>query len=361
MNGSDLVAVILAGGAGTRFWPLSTEGRPKQFLRLLDDKSLLRASFERIAGIVDSQRILVMTNREFVKLVQKELPEVPESNILGEPCRRDTAAAVCLAALVGKKRWGNPVMAVLTADHLIWPLEDFHRVLLSASQMARQTGALYTLGISPSHPATGYGYLELGEMLLEHDGVRHFQVRRFMEKPDLETATEFVSSGRFMWNSGMFIWTVEAVIQEMRLHLPSHLEELSRAVEKLEEPGWEKTLQKAFDALESISVDYGVMEKASNVRCAVGSFRWSDVGGWSAMVEFLPKDSEGNAFRGKLFGEDSEGNLVFCENEQETVALLGVHGLIVVRAGEKTLVARMDKAEQLKTLVNKFKEKLDPR
>lgn len=359
MSGLNLVAVILAGGAGTRFWPLSTETRPKQFLRLLDERSLLRMSLERIQGLVGPERILVLTNRDFVEAVSQELPEVPRGNIFGEPRRRDTAAAVCLAALICQRRFGAPVMAILTADHLISPVEDFQRALLSAAQMARDTGALYTFGIPPTQPATGYGYLELGEMLLKQGDVKHFKILRFREKPDLETAKEFLASGRFMWNSGMFVWSTEAILKEMELHLPGHVGHLSKAVEELDGPRWPEVLEQAFESIEAISVDYGVMERAREVRCAVGTFLWSDVGGWPAIMEFLPRDSKGNAFRGRLFSQDSRGNLVFCEDPGETVALLGVEGFIVVRAGKRTLVARMDEAESLKGLVQKFRDELN--
>lgn len=353
------VAVILAGGAGTRFWPLSTERRPKQFLKILDDRSLLRMSLERLEGMVPPQRILVLTKEEMKFFVARELPELPGKNILGEPLRRDTAAAVCLAALVCQKMFGETVMAVLTADHIICPIEQFQESLASAVRMAQSCKALYTFGIPPTYPATGYGYLELGEELLREGDVRHHRILRFREKPDLNTAKVYLESGRFMWNSGMFVWSTQAILDEIQRHLPAHFQELSKATEYWDTPKWQEVLPRAFCSLDTISVDYGVMEKAQDIRCVVGQWEWRDVGGWASIMELLPKDEKGNAARGKLFYQDSMSNLVFCEDPEETVALVGVEGLVVARAGKKTLVARMDQAEKLKALVQRFKKELD--
>lgn len=355
----EFAAVILAGGAGTRFWPLSTENKPKQFLRILDERSLLRLSLERLEGLVPPQRTLVLTKTEMTPLVAQELPELPERNILGEPVRRDTAAAVCLAALVCQRMFGETVMAVLTADHLISPTEKFQESLTSAVRMAGSSRALYTFGIPPAYPATGYGYLELGEELLREGDVRHHRILRFKEKPDLETAKTYLQSGRFMWNSGMFVWSTQAILDEIRLHLPVHFQELSKAMDYWDTSSWQDKLARAFSSLETISVDYGVMEKAQDIRCVVASWQWRDVGGWASMMELLPKDQQGNAVRGKLFPQDSKNNLVFCEEPEEVIALLGVEGLVVVRAGRKTLVARMDEAEKLKALVQRFKKEFD--
>lgn len=351
MDRLKLVAVILAGGAGTRFWPLSTEDIPKQFLKILGDKTLLRMSFERLQGIVSPEHVLVLTNKAYIGQVALELPEVPRENLIGEPMRKDTAAAVCLAALICRRLFGNPVMAVLTADHMIEPVGEFQKALLGAVQEAQKTDALFTFGIRPTYPATGYGYLELGEKLSEQGGLTLYRVSSFKEKPDLDTAMAFVSSGRFMWNSGMFVWQTEAILKQMRLHLPLHVEALTEAVVEMGTGGWEPKLEDAFGKLPRISVDYGVMEKAQRVLCAVGNFRWSDVGGWPSLGEFLPKDRWGNSVRGRVFCEEAQGNVVYCEDPSETVALVGVRGVVVVRAGTKTLIMSSNRAERLKALI----------
>lgn len=350
----DLVAVIMAGGAGTRFWPLSTEERPKQFLTLFGDESLLQKSVGRIAGLVPKERILVLTNRAFADLVAEQLPGLPEENIIGEPFRRDTAAAVCLGAAICRRRFGNPAIVTLTADHVIEPVDLFQKTLLSAVRACRDGTALYTFGVKPSYPATGYGYLELGEKLEEEDGIAHHRLLRFKEKPDRQTAGRYLQSGRFHWNSGMFVWTADAILKEMETHLPAHAAAISEAVGFDGTPEWSGALERAFEPLPAVSVDYGVMEKASEVRCVGCRFSWSDVGGWLALKEFLPQDGAGNACRGRVLTLDSEGNLVFCEDPKETVMLVGVKDLIAVRAGGKTLIANKERAEEVKKLVKKM-------
>ena len=347
----NLVGVIMAGGTGTRFWPLSTAEKPKQFLKLFGDRSLLQQSFDRIANLISHERILVLTNAAFVDLVREQLPEIPAENIIGEPMRRDTAAAVCLGAVLCRARFGNPVVATLTADHLIEPVDLFHRTLISAAREARASGALYTFGVQPSYAATGYGYLEVGSRLHDDSGIEHFQLLSFREKPQQEVARRYVESGRFFWNSGMFVWTVDAILREIEAHLPNHLKVLSRAVSLDGTPNWPEALKNAFHALETISIDFGVMEKSKSVRCVASGFSWTDVGGWLALRDFLEHDAAGNRSRGRVIAADATGNLVFCENAEEVVMLVGVQDLVVVRAGNKTLIVHKDQTEEIKKLV----------
>lgn len=347
----NFVVVIMAGGAGTRFWPLSTEARPKQFIRLFDDRSLLQKSFDRIADLIPPQRILVLTNAAAVALVREDLPQIPPENVIGEPMRRDTAAAVALGAALCRRRYGNPVIATLTADHLIEPAALFQKTLLSAVRFARSSGALYTFGIQPSYPATGYGYLELGQRVASDDGIEHFQLLKFKEKPDLETASRYLAAKTFYWNSGMFVWTTDAISNELKTHLPHHLRSLSQACERDGTPAWPEALRASFASLEAISIDYAVMEKAREVRCVVSTFSWSDVGGWLGLREFLPGDVAGNHYRGELAVLNAADNLVFCENPAEQVMLIGVKDLVVVRAGPRTLVIQKDQLQEIKTLL----------
>jgi mannose-1-phosphate guanylyltransferase len=347
----DLVIVIMAGGMGTRFWPLSTEEKPKQFLSLFDDRSLLQKSYDRVAGFVPDERILVLTNKRFVDLAREQLPKIPAENIIGEPMRRDTAAAVCLGAVMCEKRFGNPVMVILTADHLIEPPELFRQTLLSAIYSARQNSMMYTFGIKPTYPATGYGYLELGPKVEEGNGIEHFELLHFVEKPDIETAKRYVQSGRFRWNSGMFVWRTDTILREIRQYIPAHLEIISEAIKSYRTPRWQRALDKGFENLEPISIDYAVMEKSRNVRCASCTFSWSDVGGWNAIKAYLPRDEAGNYLRGRVKNMDSNGNLVFCQDKNETVILIGVRDLVVVRADGKTLITHKDRTEDIKKLL----------
>ena len=352
----NLLAIIMAGGSGTRFWPLSTDSRPKQFLKLFGDRSLLQKSFDRLSGLLPSQRILVLTNQSFVEMVREQLPELPSENVIGEPMRRDTAAAICLGALLARKRFGNPVIATLTADHLIEPVDVFQQTLVSAAAAAREAACLYTFGIRPSYPATGYGYLEMEKRLDASEQIEHYQLASFREKPDLETARQYSGSGKHYWNSGMFVWTAEAILKEFDAHLPAHLESISAAVDLDGESGWLDALTKSFKPLDPISIDYGVMEKARDVRSVVSPFSWADVGGWMALKEFLPSDDFGNSYRGRLQTLDATGNLVYCEDPNEMVVLVGVEGLVAVRAGNRTLIVREDRLEEIKSIVQSMRD-----
>jgi len=345
------VVVIMAGGAGTRFWPASTRLRPKQFLSLLGEDSLLQESYARARRVTSPERILVFTNADFADLAGRQLPELRPQNIVAEPARRDTAAAVCLAALMVKQRFGDAVMVILTADHLIEPVEEFVRVIESACVAAARDAVLYTIGIPPDHPSTAYGYLEAGGPLLDDAGVVHRKVRSFREKPNRDIAERYLAVGGYLWNSGMFIWRADVVLAAYAEHLPGHLAVLAPAVEALGEAGQEAALAEAFPRLPSVSVDYGIMEKVDNVRVVEATFTWNDLGSWPALAEFLPRDGADNGHRGRIAVHDGAANVVFCEDEDELVALVGVSDLVVVRAGKRTLVAARDRVEEIKDLV----------
>lgn len=343
------VAVILAGGTGTRFWPASTSSRPKQFLALTGDRSLLQLAFDRLHGLVPPERMLVVTAARFVPLVRRHLPELPAENVVGEPLRRDTAAAVALAGLVVAKRFGPSTMCVLTADHLIQPAAVFQEDLRTAMKACTPEHVV-TLGIVPRSPATGFGYLELS------DASPVAPVLQFHEKPDRDTAQRYVESGRFLWNSGMFVWHTDHLDRVLAEHLPHHRTVLETPAARGDLS--EAALAPAFAALPSISIDKAVMERlAPGVTvCVRARFEWSDVGSFPALGPHLDHDADQNAFRGRLRSVDSRGNVVWCEDAQELVGLVGVSDLVVIRAGTRTLVAPLARAEEVKKLV----ERLEP-
>ena len=358
-NSPELVVVIMAGGAGTRFWPASTEARPKQFLTLFGERSLLQGSYDRVRDLVPPERVLVLTNVRFVNLVRQQLPEIPPANVVGEPMRRDTAAAVALAALLARHLYGDPVMAVLTADHLIEPVALFHKTLLSAARGAADgSKALYTFGIQPTHPATGYGYLKRAERVADDDGIEHYRLARFVEKPLRPQAEQYLAEGDYFWNSGMFVWQTSTILAQFAKHLPGHIRHLQPAVEEHNTPRWDEALHRGFAPLKKESIDFGVMEKADTVRCVRGTFSWSDVGGWPALRSFLPVDDQKNAVRGRLKAHEAFGNLVFCDDPDQTVALVNVDDLVVVRSGDVTLITRLQSAENIKHLVANLETKL---
>jgi mannose-1-phosphate guanylyltransferase len=346
-----VIFVIMAGGAGTRFWPLSTQERPKQFLALTGDRTLIQMSYDRVVGLGGPEKVFVLTSTAYTELVREQLPELPPENVVGEPCRRDTAAAVALAALLVEERYPGETMVVLTADHVIEPVEEFHRALVEAAAGCGG-GRLYTLGIKPTFAATQFGYLEMGQEL-ENGSLSHFQLRQFKEKPDAETAEGFVKAGNFYWNSGMFVWRTADILAEFEAHLPAHIEILKPVVSRIETPEFAD----AFARLNAISVDFAILEKASNIAAVIPKISWDDVGGWLAAERYLSHDDFGNSTKGGVHCEKSSQNTVFLENEEEEAILLGVTDLVVVRSGGRTLVAHKDSLDGLKAALTKLKEK----
>lgn len=359
MTGStnELFVVLMAGGSGTRLWPLSSGDRPKQLLALTGERSLIQLTVDRTRALAPPERVVILTNTRTVDAIREQLPEVPPENVVAEPVARDTSGAVALAAVLGNARFPGSTMVVLPADHIIEPEGAFHEAVRNAALGARDSEALYTFGITPTYPATGYGYLERGNEVLVEGASGHYQLKRFREKPDLVTAREFVDSGRFFWNSGMFVWRCDVIWSNIERHLPEHAKLLGPLVEKVGAADWEEALAEAFEKLPKISIDFGVMEKAADVRMVETSYNWYDVGGWPALRDFLPADGDGNAYRGSLECIDAKGNLVFCSDREETVALVGVEGLVVVRAGNTTLIMDEKRAQEVKNLAHRVAEK----
>ena len=306
---------------------------------------------DRIASLIPPERVLILTQERFRGLVNSQLPDIPDENIIGEPLRRDTAAPVALSALWTHEKWGSKALAVLTSDHIIGPDADFQKALLSAAEAAMASDCLYTFGIPPSYPATGFGYLEMAASLQTLEGISHYQLKRFVEKPDYPTAQTYCDSGNFLWNSGMFVWRNDVILKEFEKQLPDHLKYLKPACAQ-GQALTPQSLTKAFEPLESISVDFGIMEKATDVRCVKAPFSWSDVGGWRALFEHIEADAQGNFVQeAQTFSHESSGNLVFSSQPGEEVGLLGVENLVVVRSAGQTLVAHKDKVEDLKKLL----------
>ncbi len=350
----DMAVLIVAGGSGTRFWPLSTPERPKQFLTLFGERSMLQETFDRVHGLTGPERIMVLTGERFTDLVREQLPEIPPENVIGEPIPRDTAAAMTLGAALCRKRFGDIPILVLPADHVIEPVSAFRKTVTSAARAAQQDGAIYTLGIKPTWPSSSYGYLESGPHIRTDNQIEHYELARFKEKPDVVTAQRYLEEGRYLWNSGIFIWSPEVILEEVRRFLPEHHSRISALVEYDMKPDWEEKLEEAFEPLEKISIDFGVMEKSGRVRMIRADFDWNDVGGWLAIESFLEADQNGNRARGDLKCHEAGDNIVYCDSAEETVALVGVRDLVVVRAGAYTLVTHKDSTEEVKKLVRKM-------
>jgi mannose-1-phosphate guanylyltransferase len=345
---SQSVAVIMAGGAGTRFWPLSTEDRPKQFLALAGGRTLIQMSYDRVVDMLGPERILVLTSARYTNLVAEQLPELPSENIIGEPCRRDTAAAVALAALLVEYRFGDVPMIVLTADHVINPVKEFQRAILEAVENCGDR-TLYTLGVNPTYPATQYGYLHMEEELSCGE-LPHYKLKSFVEKPDIDTARLFLESNNHYWNSGMFVWLTSDILAEFDEHLPGHLHILRTVVHDVTSPEFAKV----FETLRPISVDFAILEKAHRIQAVIPEIEWDDLGGWLAVAKYLNEDADANYIQGSVSALDSDRNTVFLEDSQEQLILLGVSKLVVVRSGGRTLVASKDSLDLLKAALSKL-------
>jgi mannose-1-phosphate guanylyltransferase len=351
-------AVIMAGGAGTRLWPLSRATRPKQLLRLFGGKSLLRHSFERLADFIEPININVITSEQHVPLVHEELPELSEDNLWGEPAVRDTANAVCLSACLLQARDPEGVMGIFTADHLITPQEQFRSAVQNAYAAASENRyALVTLGITPRWAATGYGYVQRGTQL---DHSTH-EVQAFKEKPDRQTAERYLADGGYYWNSGMFVWAIEAIMTELQRHLAASVNALTPIAQKWGSPGAKEELALAFPELTKISIDYAVMEKANRVLLVEMPCDWLDVGSLTSVAAAFEPDTEGNisVLENQILLEAT--NNILISEDDHLVAAFGVDDLVIVHSADATLVCRRHDAERLKELVGTILEKYGKR
>jgi mannose-1-phosphate guanylyltransferase len=349
---SGTYAVIMAGGSGTRFWPLSRSARPKQLLPLgSGDTSLLRATVERIQEVIPASRTLIVTSETLAARVREELPEVPAENILAEPVGRNTAPCVGWAASVVARRDPSAVLVVLPADHHIADQPTYLSILRRAIEAARE-GDMVTVGIRPSRPETGYGYIELGEEVAPSV----HRARRFVEKPDELRARQFLASGKFLWNSGMFFFRADEVLSSVRTFLPGLGAVLARYDEAAKTGDEAAVVRETYPTLPDISIDHGIMEKAQRVLVVPGDFGWSDVGSWTSAWELAQRDAQGNAVFADLVAVDVEGSYVRAP-EGKVVALVGVHDLVVVDTGDALLIMPRDRSQDVRAVVNELKRK----
>ncbi len=351
-DGTPLHALVMAGGAGTRFWPLSRRSRPKQLLPFAGGRSLLAATVERIAPLVPPSRTLVATSLQLAEDVRRELPQIPAANVLGEPSGRDTAACVGWAAWRLARLVPGAVMVVLPADHLIPDGAALRSALAAAAATACARGGLVTLALRPTRPETGFGYLELGEVAGAAAGRTVRVVRRFVEKPNRERAEEFLAAGTYGWNSGMFAWTVEAIREAVRLHLPELAAALDRLMEAADALGEEEAVRRHYPLLPRVSIDFGVMEKAGLVWAVDADFEWSDVGSWVGLAGVLP-EAPGGAVLGDVIALESEGSVLVSDGP--LLAAVGIRDLVVVATGDAVLVVAKEHAQRVKELVERLR------
>jgi len=349
---AERYVVIMAGGRGERFWPESRQTRPKQLLPIVGDKPMLAQTVERLNSFVGPERVFVITHRDQRDAVLEACPELDPAKVIGEPTGRDTAAAVGLATVLVRRENPEATFAMLPADAVIHDRGGFQTVLESAFAAAEAANALVTIGIKPDLPATGFGYIKQGEAKGERAGRSVYAVERFVEKPDAETAKQYLASGDYYWNAGMFIWSVASISEALRELTPELWHTLREIEQRL---GAGEALETVLDAcyprLEKISVDYAVIEKADRVEMVESAFDWDDVGAWPAIARHYPQDEQGNVVRGEAELMDARNAIVFSRDPNHLVALLGVDDLIVVRTEDATLVCHRDHAQKIKDLV----------
>lgn len=347
--------VIMAGGKGTRFWPRSREKKPKHLLEIFGGKSLLRETFERIRPMVPAEKILVVTGRGQARDVCFQLPEISKGNILVEPVGRNTAPCIGLAALHVRRSDPEGIMLVLPSDHYIGDGKAFISALRTAGRVAAEQGGLVTVGVKPTGPETGYGYVEKGEKTAGRRNKNVFRAKSFREKPDVRTAKAFVRSGRFLWNSGIFAWKAAAVLEAVRLFLPElhgGLLEIDGALGSRRE---KNVVENVYRRIDPVSIDYGVMEKSRDVFIVEGDFKWSDAGSWDALWELLPGDEKGNVTSGEVVVHDAKKSFVYSPDK--LVALLGVEDLIVVDAKDCLLICRRGLSQDVRKIVDDLEKR----
>lgn len=344
-----LWAVLMAGGAGTRFWPESREANPKQFIPLFGTKTLFEQTLDRVSPVVPKRRAVILTQKKYTGKVLK-LGRLAPWQVIGEPVGRNTAPCVALAARMILEKDPKAVMAILPSDNQVGKTALFQKMLRAAGECAWETGMPVTFGLKPAFPHTGYGYLEKAALYEKRQGIKIFRLKRFHEKPSLHKAKQFLAAGNFLWNGGMFIWRADKLMEAVRRYLPEAAELADRIVQA---PG---QLEKLYPRMPSISVDYGLMEKmAGKILTIPADIDWSDRGGWLSMADLWPKDADGNALKGNVLAVKSRGNIV--KADKRLVAVLGLQDFVVVDTPDALLVCPKNQAESIREIVAALKEK----
>ena len=363
-DNKDRFVIIMAGGKGERFWPVSREKTPKQLIRLLGKESFLQMAVNRVLPVVPAKNIIVITNEAQAPEVRKQLPKLAKENIVAEPIGRDTCAAVTLGAAIVGARSTTGVMAVLPADHVIPEEKKFQQVLMDCFDVASRGRAIVTIGIKPTEPATGYGYIHFGEALPAPAGAKKYKtvfhkVERFVEKPYYDKAVEYVNSGQYRWNAGMFIWSFVTITEGLQKHQPEMAEACKRWFEAASKGKLPKVIAKEYPDVKKISIDFALLEHAQNVVMAEGNFEWDDLGSWPALARHLKADAEGNCAVGEFIHVDAARNIIFdARTKNRTpIAIVGLRDSILVQTDDATMLAHKSQAQKIKEMVKKLAEK----
>jgi mannose-1-phosphate guanylyltransferase len=352
-----LHAMIMAGGGGTRFWPRSRQQRPKQFLALGGERTLLQQAMDRIEGLLPVDHTWVITGQAYQAETARQLPQLSSERIVGEPCGRDTAPCIGLGAALIALRDPAGLMLVTPADHVIEPVREFERAARVAAQMAEENpSALITFGIPPTFPSTGYGYIQRGPEVGQRQGVSVFRVQRFEEKPAADRAERFVASGDYLWNSGIFVWRVAAVLEELRRQQPQLHDAVRRIADAWDTPRRVEVLRQEYEAIPKVSIDYAVMEHAREVHVVKAPYRWDDVGSWLALERMNPQDADHNTILANHCGLKTN-HCIIVGDAGKLITTIGVENLVIVQDGDATLIADRRDEGTVKQLVDLLKKK----
>jgi mannose-1-phosphate guanylyltransferase len=353
---NPIYAVIMAGGGGTRLWPVSRKDNPKQLLALFGGKTLFEIAIERLIGLFPVENILVVTIAEQAIRLKQIAPQIPEQNYLIEPMPRGTAAVVAMGATAIQKRDPEGIMVVLTADHFVENVSAFQSVIKAGCECAKH-GHLVTLGIKPSFPSTGYGYIEIGNTIGEFSGQEVYKAIRFEEKPDENRAIDFIKSGNYFWNSGMFIWKAAEILAEFKQHMPSLAESIANILALVGRDHSDDRFLREWAAIKSETIDYGIMEKSDRVVVIpVEDIGWSDVGSWDSLFDVMPADENGNIMLGEhIHPLESKNSLFFSDEKEKMVISLGVQNMIIVNTPDALLICPRGESQKVKMLVEYLK------
>ena len=345
----------MAGGSGTRFWPESRAARPKQLLNLTGERTMIQATVDRLGDLVPPDRVLIVTNERLVDEIARQLPDLPPGAIVGEPAKRDTAPCIGLAAHLVSQNDPDATMVVMPSDHVIAPDETFQAAIAQAAALVEQSpGRIVTFGIKPNYPAESFGYIERGEALAGADGA--YSVEQFREKPDAATAREYLDSGNFYWNSGIFVWQASTILGELSRRaetMAAHLEAIAAAIGQ---PNYDEVFTREFTAIEGVSIDYAVMEHATDVVVIEAPYEWDDLGSWQAIGRQIGTDADGNTIAAKHLGFNTSGTIVRSADDH-LIVTLGLKDCIVVHTPDATLVANKHDEESIRQIVALLKER----
>jgi mannose-1-phosphate guanylyltransferase len=349
--------ILMAGGVGTRFWPMSRKTRPKQLLHIVGTKSMIRLTYERVANLVDPAQILIITNKDQKDQIIKQVPEIPVENIIAEPFGRNTAPCVALgSAIVAARGNEQDVMVVLPADHLVADADNFKRTIQMAADYTEHNEGLLTIGIHPRYPETGYGYIQMNEKIFEQDERQIYHVKTFAEKPNLETAVLFLKSGDFLWNSGIFIWSLRSIVQAFHEYLPELGMDLIKIRDAVGKPNFESVVYDVYSRTKAVSIDYGLMEVAKNVYVLKANFDWNDLGSWEAVYNISPSDAHGNVIQSKENIMINARNNYFY-SQKKLIAAVNIEGLVVVDMDDALLICKKEDSQDVKAIVDQLTRK----